>query len=384
MGLTILLFGAANGILGPLLPAIEREFGIHARESGLLFSFTFAGAIIAIMTGGYLADCFGKKRLFLIVLAGLILAYVGFFAAPTFALVAASCLVAGALGAAMEGLCSAVVADLDSLHLARNMTLLQVTFCAGALAAVAAASFLRGQEVSWRALYGLFALCAIAILFLSLRMDVPPAPPGEPIHLKIAWRLLEDTGLLRLALAICLYVSAEMSLAWLISPILQGACGYSEPVAMWGAGVFWGTMGVTRVGVAFLCGRISNEFLLRLLVCGGLLAFGFLLLPVGPWHFWAGIVISGATFSGIWPLLVSLANARHPSYSGTVTALMVTSGTLGGLVGPYLAVQLLEGSPSAGKSLFFMAGSFAALAFVVLPLRSARGFDPIQLPSQCP
>lgn len=63
MGLTILLFGATNGILGSLWSAIEREFGFHARESSLLFSFTFSGAIIVIMTDGYLADRFGKKRL---------------------------------------------------------------------------------------------------------------------------------------------------------------------------------------------------------------------------------------------------------------------------------------------------------------------------------
>lgn len=370
MGMTMLLFGAAGGILGPLLPAIEREFEIDTRWSGLLFSASFAGAVIAIMASGYFADRFGKKRLFLILLAGLALAYAGYEFAPTFAILAIACLLAGALGGAMEGLCSAVVADLDPFRVDRNINLLQVAFCAGAVLAVVVAASLYKQSVSWRALYGLFALLAGLIWLMGLRMQVPSAPAAAPIRLPMAFRMLCDPALLRLAFAICLYVGSEMSLAWLISPIMQKMYDYSELRALWAVGLFWAAMGFSRLGVAMLCHRYSSLVLVRLFILGGACSYVVLLLPAGAWHLWLGIILAGTTFSGIWPLLVSLANARYPAYSGTATAVMVTSGTIGGLVGPYLATQLLHGDPAARSPLLFMAGLFAGIACVMLPLRN--------------
>ncbi len=374
MGMTVLLFGAASGILGPLLPAIGMEFDIDSRQTGFLLVITFIGAVVAIMAGGYLADRFGKKPLFLMLLGGLIVSYLGFFIAPTFSLVAAFCLLAGALGGALESLCSAVIADLEPARVERNMNFLQVAFCIGALVAVAVASEFRGQSISWRALYGVFAFCALTIWLLGLRIHVPPTPPADPIRLKIVWRLLADSGLRRLSSAIALYVSAEMSLAWLIVAILMQAAGYSEPVAIWGAGVFWGSMAVTRVGVALLCKHFSAIVLVRCLVVGGLAAFGIFFLPLGAWRYWVGISFAGVAFSGIWPLLVGMANARHPSYSGTVTSIMVTSGTIGGLVGPYLAVNLLHWDPSAVSSLAFMAFLFVGLALVIWSVDSGPRF----------
>lgn len=379
MGMTILLFGAASGILGPLLPAIGLEFGITIRQTGWLLFLTFAGGVAAIMAGGYLADSFGKKRLFLVLLGGLTLAYLGNFAAATFALVAVCCLLAGALGGSLESLCSAVVADLDPRRVHQNMNLLQVTFCVGALVGVGVAAELRGQLISWRSLYGIFACCAAGIWLCGLCIHVPAGPPGEPIRPGTVWLLLSDSVLCRLALAIALYVGAEMSLAWLITPILLGKGGYSEPVAIWGAGVFWGSMALARMGIAQCCRCFEAAGLIRVLVVGGLGSLMVFLLPLGPWRYWVGLVMTGTFFSGIWPLLVAMANVRHRSYSGTTTAVMVTCGTLGGLVGPAVAVRLLASDPSAGATLAFIFGLFVALAIVVWPaaqgsLRRTRNF----------
>jgi len=363
----MLVFGAAGGILGPLLPMLAHDFGVPIAYTGLLISATFAGSLAAVVTGGYLADRFGKARLFRIALGGLTLAYLGTALAPSFAVIAAAIFCAGALGGTLEGFSSAVIADLDSrpAQRDRNLNLLQVAFCAGAVAAIGfTASMVHGQAGLWRGVFGTLGGIAGGIWLLSLGMRVPPAPSAERITLAIARRVIIDPAVVLLALAICCYVGSEMSLASWISPLLKDRLHYSDAVAMLGAACFWLAMGLARIGSGFACQRYPGIRVLGWLVAGGLVAYICFLLPLGPWHYWLGIIAAGVTFSGIWPLLVSLGSAHYPGYSGTVVAVMVTSGTLGGLIFPFLTGLALQGAtPYPGLTL--MALVFGALAVML-------------------
>lgn len=364
--LTILVFGAYGGILGPLLPALGHDFRVSEEITGLLISATFAGSLLAVTAGGYLADRFGKALLFRITLGGLTLAYLGVALSGSFLIVAIAVFLAGALGGTLEGYCSAIIADHDPLpaHCDRNMNLLQVAFCAGSVIALLLTASLHGGQHIWRLVF--LALAGVAGFFwlLSLGMRVPTAPAAAPITLAIARRVLSDPAVLLLAAAICCYVGSEMSLATWISPILERMY-HARATGMLGAGVFWLSMGVGRIVIGFLCQRYSGLTVLRWLVVGGLISYLVLLLPVGSWRLWVGVGAAGATFSGIWPLLVSLGSARYPGYSGTVVAMLVSSGTVGGFIFPVLAGFALQAqTPATGifRGLLLMAAVFALLA----------------------
>lgn len=362
--LTIIVFGAGGSILGPLLDPMAKDFHVRIAVSGLLLGITFFGSITAVTIGGFLADRFGKKLLFLIALAGLTLAYLLFSLAHSFVMAAIASLLAGAMGGALEGLCGAIIADIDPPRVDRNMNLLQVGYCAGAVLVLLFTARMFGAGSDWHTPYLWLACAAGGIWLLGLLMRVSPAPLGEPISVPIAQTLVTDRVMLRLALGIALYVGSEMSLAQWISHMLSERYHYTLSTALLGAGLFWLSMGLARVVTGLLCQRYAGATVLRWLLFGGLVSFVVLLLPLGPWHLWVGVALAGATFSGVWPLIVSLGSARYPQYSGTTIAILVASGTVGGMIFPPITGFVI-GYTSVFGGLLLMATLFALLAGVV-------------------
>jgi FHS family glucose/mannose:H+ symporter-like MFS transporter len=392
--LFIIVFGANGGIFGPLIPAIAQDFHLRVEQAGWLTNVFFMGALLATTFGGFLADRFGKKLLFCITLA-LFCTAVGLLAgAPLFVVLAVACLLMGAAGGTMEGLCSAVIADVDPDHLDRNMNLLQVAFNVGAVGAIGLIAWLRLHDVGWRVPYTGMAVAATLVLLLALMMAVPPpAAAAERMSTAVARTVIGDPPIVLLAIAIALYVGSEMSLAWWVSRMLVNTFHYHEAVADISAGLFWLTMGVGRVACGGLAHRFSAYRILRVLVVGGIVSYlvlylavgvhlpGFTLAPSAP-LMWVGVGLAGLTFSGIWPLIVSLGAAHHPAYTGTAVSVLVSSGTLGGCIVPGIAGVLIERF-GTGVGLLLLGGMFVVL-FAVLTRygRHRRVETPLALPDE--
>ncbi len=378
--LTALVFGSSGGILGPLRPALAKELHVTVQQSSILFAIFFTGALVATTIGGYLADRFGKKLLFVIMLALFSIAFFLFALAPTFAVVCIAAFLIGASGGTLEGLCSAIIADIDPPHVNRNMNLLQVAFSAGAVGALGVVAWLLAAHVSWRMPYLVLGVSGIVLFVSSLFMANPPAHAEERMSLVVARRVFSDRAVVLLALAIGLYVGSEMSLAWLASRLLEVQYGATEGLAAQAALLFWLTMGVGRVIVGMLSHRVSGYHLLCWLVGGGLASYLVILGWPTALGLWVGVGLAGFTFSGIWPLLVGLGANRYPAYTGTVVALLVSSGTAGGLVFPALCGYLLEDHP-ASMIVLLMAVLFALLA-VVLGVYGRATASPAPPPTQ--
>lgn len=362
--LTAFIFGASGGILGPLRPALAAELHVDVAVSSIIFAIFFTGALLATTIGGYLADRFGKKLLFAIMLA---LFSGGFFlygAAPSFFVVCLAAFLIGASGGTLEGLCSAIIADIDPAHVNRNMNLLQVAFSAGAVGGLLIVSRLLAAGISWRVPYVVLGGAGVVLFLSSLCMADPPAHAAERMSLVVARRVFSDRAIILLALAIGLYVGSEMSLAWLASRMLTRDFHSSEAMAAQIALLFWLTMGIGRVIVGGLAHRVSGFRLLCWLVAGGLASYLLLLLWPTAFGLWVGVGVAGFTFSGIWPLIVGLGANRYPAYTGTVVALLVSSGTAGGLIFPALCGYLLESHPT-WMILLLMGVLFALLAVVL-------------------
>ena len=359
----ILLFGAWGGLLGPLLPRIAASFHTAVEVAGLLLGITFGGAIVVVI-GGYLADHYGKKPLFLVAISGLAAAFFLFAIAPAFWTVAIACFLGGAVGGTLEGLCSAIIADLQTRHVGRNMVLLQAAYCLGAVVALFIAGRLVGAGEAWRGAYALLAGACVLIGIGGALMRVPPAPPAERITLARARTVVSNPFVLLLALAICLYVGSEMSLGSWASRIFALSRPGAGAGVMMGSGVFWLAMGIGRLLIGVSGYRAADRTVLHWLVRGGLLAYLLLLLPLPDWRLWAGVIAAGFLFSAIWPLIISQGNSYYPAYSGTVVSLLVASGAIGAMIFPPLCGFLIErASPTLGIAL--MAVLFLALAMVI-------------------
>lgn len=333
--LTTLIFGSWNVIIGPLLPEVARTFNIKVEIAGILLAINFAGAILSVLVGGILADHYGKKRVFLVAMGGFTLAAFLYAAGHSFAMIAAACLLGGALGGSLEGLCGAIIADVDPEHSGRNMNMLQIAFSAGAVIALVVTSLMKEHGIPWRSVYLVLACGAAPIFLLSQFMVVPKAPSDDPISPRIIRRVVTDPLIVMLIIAIAFYVGSEMGIAQWISRIL-GKGGVKESTAVLAPALFWGMTGVGRFASGVLCHYHPAVRVLKWLLVGGLLSFVVLLLPHGNTPLWIGTGLAGLTFSGIWPIIVSQASKRYPAYSGTTVALMVVAGNIGGMIFPTL------------------------------------------------
>jgi len=162
-------------------------------------------------------------------------------------------------------------------------------------------------------------------------MRVPPAPPDKQISFVIIRRVILSPYILLLSIAIGFYVGSEMSLAYWIRVLLEKE-GSRPAYAILAPGLFWGMTGVGRFISGQLCRRYSGLRVLRVLLVGGLCSYAVLLLPFGQWPLWVGATLAGLTFSGVWPLIVGQGSTHFPAYSGTTVAVLVVSGTIGGLI----------------------------------------------------
>jgi len=329
--LTTFLFGCWGGVLGPLLPDIAHTVGLPKDVTGILTTINFAGALVSVVLGGILADRYGKKRVFLVAISGFTAAAILFAAGHTFVVFAGACLLGGALGGSLEGLCGAIIADYDPQSSHRNMNLLQIAFSAGAVVVLVVTSRLHVAGVAWQSVYLILAIASALVLLLALLMRVPPAPPDDLISFTIIRRVILSPYILLLSIAIAFYVGSEMSLAYWIRVLLEKE-GSRPAYAILAPGLFWGMTGVGRFISGQLCRRYNGLRVLRVLLVGGLCSYLVLLLPFGQWPLWLGTALAGLTFSGVWPLIVGQGSTHFPAYSGTTVALLVVAGTIGGLI----------------------------------------------------
>jgi len=362
--LTTFLFGCWGGVLGPLVPDIAQVIGLRKDVTGILISINFAGALVSVMLGGILADRYGKKRVFIVAMGGFIIAIVLFAFGYTFMAFAGACLLGGALGGSLEGLCGAIITDSDPESSHRNMSLLQIAFSAGAVSALVVTSRLQGTAGAWRTVFLALATVAAVVLLLSMLMRVPPAPAGEQISLTIVRRVIGSPFLLLLAAAIAFYVGSEMGLANWVRWLLEKE-GSRPADALLAPALFWGMTGVGRFISGQLCRRYAGLRVLGWLLIGGLCAFVVLLLPFGLWPLWLGVGLAGLTFSGVWPMIIGQGSTHFPAYSGTTVALLVVAGNVGGLLFPAPAGFIIErGSPWLG--ILYLGVLFVLLTLTIL------------------
>jgi len=361
----VALWGAGLGVIGPFLPDIAKSFGISIAVAGTLQSAGQFGSLFLAPIAGYLADRYGKQRIFLATGVLVTIGYVLMRVAPSFGGLIGAWILAGSLGAALGSLAIAMITDLNPRNVVRNTNLLLANLCLGAAASPVIISRMVGVDGAWRGVFFALAFCAGAIVLLGLCIKAPAAPPAAPISLRVAASLLRDRPIQLLALAIMLYVGVEISIATWVFTILREAYHYPAMQATIATGLFWFAMGLGRIVTGVITQRVHGVVVLRWLIPCGIIAFTVLLLPVGPWHFWVGIAMTGAAFSGIWPILVGLGCTHHPSYSGSVVTLLASCGTMGGGILPLIIGLVIKQLPM-WWGIAVMAGFFVILALALL------------------
>jgi fucose permease len=303
------VYGASVVSMGPALPSIARSFGLSLGEAGTVFAVAGLGFLLVVF--------------------------------------------------------------LDAHRRTPALNLLHSFFGWGALVGPLYAGVVV-ELAGWRWVFVGLAVAIIALVPIALAQRFPHPSATERVRWGQVPELLHSRLVQLGTLGILLYVAAELSLSAWSFPLLE-ARSYPTLVASLGTSVFWAGIALGRWACTWLSAHLRPA---RLVQAGaGLCAAGAigLLVPSTSALAVAALTIAGLGAAPIYPTIMSLACARFPRMTGTVTGLITTATAAGTLLGPATVGRLGD---ALGLERALLAVVVAALLIVGLyQLPTAEGDD---------
>ncbi len=376
---TFFAAGVSLASLGPVLPELAGNVDAELAALGAVFTVLYGGALVSQLVTGAIVDRVGHRP---VLVAGPALAGVGMIgivAGPSLAIVLAAGLLMGlGYGALVVG-ANLVVADTFEDGGAGELNLTNVFFGVGAIAGPAAIGVLLAAlgtslPVLWAAAGVLFLVSASAF---ALRLPwkgrespgharcsagaggAPGGPVARPSRRGAIRTLLSSPLLWIFGLILLLYVGTEGSMgAWLATYLGLTAGTPLDQGALATAG-FWLALTAGRLLAAVASTRLAAPHLLLVSICGALVGGVGLVLGMGsaPVTIVASVLV-GLSFGPIYPTTIALVAIRFPTGTGTVAGVVMTLGSLGGAVLPWLyGILILQVAPLAGVVLIPLAAT---------------------------
>jgi len=344
---SLFVFALSANVLPAALIRAAFDLGVTPQRLAMVASVQFLGFFLTTLVGGVICDHVGKKRGLQAACILIVSGAAAWLMSHSFSTACAAGWLMGMGGGVLESMSSALLTDLYPRRRKFYLNLSQVVYCAGAVAGPALMGALMPRGVHWKIFFLAIALLAAMLFGLYAAASVPaPASQGR-IPLRQAASALRRRTVLVPCAAIFAYVLAESCVILFVNLHLSRCHGAPENWAIYAISLIWLTMTVGRI----LCAAVPEEASYEKLLAALLTASALSLVLQGWYPGWrsslAGFCLTGLLFSGIWPLLVGLASARHPDQSGTVVGIVVAAGSLGCVTAPPLMRWLLELNPRA-------------------------------------
>lgn len=336
------LFAMVLTVLSPLLTEISKTFSLGLAETGIIFTANFLGFVLFIFIGGILADRIGKKRVLVISLAGFTLSLLLLPLVPSFFWAFIAIILIGGFGGSIEGAVSALITDVNPDKPSFYLNFAQVFFGLGAIVGPVGAGILITNGFSWQLCYFILGGLSLVFTIILMIMELPVLPKSE----KITWgsfkKLIADPKLSIVCLCMAFYTGSEIGGWGWMSTFLKQNLKFSATQSSVAVALFWSGMTVGR----FICGRLSLRYNIRSIIIALASLSAIVTVLSGfftaKWVVMAIIVSMGLAYSSLWPLIASYGGNYHQEYSGTVFAMLISSGGIGAMVIPFIMGVLAQ------------------------------------------
>ncbi len=360
-------------VAGTLTDLVKQEYAL----SNFMASFVPASGFVMF---GILSVPFslimarkGKKT---ILTLGLVIALLGLsipivYSFDLFTVLLLSILLLGAGAALLQVAGNPIMRDVSPEgKYSRNLSFGQFVKAIGSLSGAllpAAAAVWWGLD--WKILFPIYAVAiGITVVILMVIPIKEKALNTNPPSAKSCLKLLGNSDIALMVLAIFLYVGAEVSMASKLPSYLDYNFGLDiEKLGVASVGLFFLTIMIGR----FLGGVILNwmkapRFLLLTTVLS-LLGIAGLFLHSQPIAI-ISIVLIGLGFANIFPLVFSMTVDKHPEYTNELSGLMVTA-IIGGAILPILTGKVAD---LTNITMSFIVPGIAILYAFIVALRNQK------------
>ena len=347
------------GVGSAIIGAASRNIGLSPYQIGLLLATQNIGFILSVITVGTMADSTDKARLMFAASLIIAVSFFCFYLKDAFILNLGIMLIIGVGIGGYEGAADAMLLDIherrESLFISVNHFF--VTF--GELMIVVYLIFL---QMNWREsmVQSAAAVFALAIIF-SLSRVPPRKVVTENFRKRLAFLGKQRPVLVLFLMASCA-VGIELSLIGIITTLLMEFYGFDQVTSKLGLVAFLAGIAAGRLvlGVLARKSRLLKYILTLFALTAAVLSFLLFASP-GTVMAYFLLIVSGATISVIFPLIIALTGLKYPEMSGTVMGIIKLGIPAGGIVVPLML------------SLLVQATSFQA-ALVLFPVIGVAGF----------
>lgn len=367
-------------IMMPLGASLMRVFGISPTQFGYLVASYGLSAAVTGFAGGFFLDRIDRKRALLWLYAGFTLATLACALAPTFHLLLAARVAAGAFGGVAGSIVLAIVSDvIPTERRGRGMAVVASAFPLASVIGIPAGLTL-ADFFEWHAPFVFLVVLSVPIWCVARRV-LPSLPPShsETHPLRQMWEILTHRIHLRSFMLAAMLVFAGASIVPFMSPSLVANTGLTESQLKFvylfgGIATFFTTNFFGR-----LADRVDKLHVLAV-VSVFAIATTLVITRLGPAPVAFTLVITTiffVTMSGRFgPAMAMVSNAVEPRYRGGFmsvnSAVQQAAGGFANLVAASListdTTGRLVGYPRAG---WIAAAGFALTVVLAWRLRAA-------------
>ena len=351
------------GVGSAIIEAASRNIGLSPFQIGLLLASQNIGFIVSVITVGTLADSVDKARLMLGASLVIAVSFFFFFLRDSFVLNLWIMLIIGVGIGGYEGASDALLLDIherrESLYISVNHFF--VTF--GELMIVIYLIFL---QMDWRKS---MVQSAAVVLVLAVIFGLSRVPPQKALAESFGKRLAflgNQRPVLVLFLMASCAVGIELSLIGIITTLLMEFYGFDQVTSKLGLVAFLAGIAGGRLVLGALARKSQLiKYILSLFVLTiAALSLLFFASP-GTVLAYLLLIVTGATISVIFPLIIALAGLKYPEMSGTVMGIIKLGIPAGGIVVPLMLSMLVQATSFKTSLILFpiigMAGFVLAL-----------------------
>ncbi len=361
-----------------VFPSFLTRIGGSPAEQGLLLFSMFILYPVSSVAAGVAADRVGKRAVLAAGLAAVAVPFALSAAVPDIRVRTLAVLLFGLGEGAVESQASALLSDLSPDRERSILNWSQVVFSAGAAGGpflLALLFSLRTGATLAAVLWACAALCAaLAAAFLPAAraeggrgLPAGIAKNDSPAGLAAFNGLRQaGPGLAVLAVALFLYVAAEMGTASWLAKYGEVHLGLTPALAPICLTAFWGGLSASRMLAGSLSARVPDSLLLYGSLAATLVGQVFSFTVRHPAAALAGFAVTGVGMGAVWPTLVAMAGRRYRQASGTAIGALTASGGVAVAV-IQLAIGWLSATQRLGLRVTLLAlSAFTAANFLVV------------------
>jgi fucose permease len=372
--------GILTTLLGPMLPILIARWAMNDTQAGNLFLVQFLASLLGVQLSGVLLARWGFRPAFLL---GLLLMASGV------ATIYMGSLWLGLASVATYGLGLGLIVPSDNLLIAEigadsgsssGASSSASSKASSRASAVSLLNFFWGVGavfcsllVAWTAAHKLlpFFLGAVALflLLLALAMRDLPFPPAETSAESSAssWReLVKSPAIWIFAAVFFLYPGAETAVGGWIGSYVSRLGSHGVEMASMMPAFFWSALTVGRgLGTAFLR-HFSERRVLRAGYAAGAAGIGLMLWAPALAGVIGGALITGLSFSTLYPIAVARLSQRFGVAARSIGAVMFSLASVGPAVIPWMVGVISHATGSLRAGLLLPLGATVILFLIHL------------------